>query len=360
MTDSHRRLERAEQEIKLMRLAWACHLPNISIEDAIRTLKDSDDHLVPNDCFVSLPGSPQPVPINGLNGHTQETSPAEFSNAEQYEFDESKEFDNTTDGMGSLVVEPSKAGYTGPQSGVAALKFLQALPLCIPTESGSPLSLDAPDASDATSATAADVNRYIDHYFLIYHTAYPILHEATFRARVFGKRKCFLRLLLMLTASRCTGEAARWLMAYSVQHRLGDRRVRRRRTWNQVRHTILQIGSRTSGHGHPGERLAYIRSRPRAHGQLSAETQQAKCWVRLDRHRMEHGSRDRAPSRVRSAKYDTFHYGTSSQSLVDVVRVCVRRPIDSRPASGLARWSQRATSLKLQRWRSCCRHGRAA
>lgn len=31
--------------------------------------------------------------------------------------------------MGYLTVDPHKAGYTGPQSGVAALKFLQSLPL---------------------------------------------------------------------------------------------------------------------------------------------------------------------------------------------------------------------------------------
>lgn len=48
---------------------------------------------------------------------------------------ESQDFGNFTDGMGFLTVDPRRAGYTGPQSGIAALKFLQYLPLYIPLSS---------------------------------------------------------------------------------------------------------------------------------------------------------------------------------------------------------------------------------
>lgn len=114
-----------------------------------------------------------------------EASPAEASNAEDYEFDESQDFDNTTDGMGFLVAEPGKAGYMGPQSGVAAVKFLQSLRLYSPLSNPSKTSLDEPDTS-LPVASSSDIAKYMNDYFAIYHTAYPILHEGTFRARVSG------------------------------------------------------------------------------------------------------------------------------------------------------------------------------
>lgn len=116
-----------------------------------------------------------------------EASPAELSNAEDYEFDESQDFDNSTDGMGSLVLEPGKVGYTGPQSGVAVLKFLQTLHLYVPADCARPFPLDEPDRRSTSEASPADIAGYVADYFSIYHTAYPVLHEGTFRARVSGE-----------------------------------------------------------------------------------------------------------------------------------------------------------------------------
>ncbi|KAJ4355486.1 uncharacterized protein N0V89_003502 [Didymosphaeria variabile] len=115
-----------------------------------------------------------------------QTSPAEASNAEDYEFDESQDFDNTTDGMGFLVAKPGKAGYMGPQSGVAAVKFLQSLHLYGPFPDAGMTSLDSADMESLPVASTADATQYMNDYFSIYHTAYPILHEGTFRARVSG------------------------------------------------------------------------------------------------------------------------------------------------------------------------------
>jgi hypothetical protein len=122
-----------------------------------------------------------------LEEEPPETSPAELSNAEQFEFDESKDFDDNTDGMGSLVVEPSKAGYTGPQSGIAALKFLQTLPLCIPADEANPLSVEASNGDITPPGSTAHINLYINQYFETYQPAYPLLHEGSFRARVAGQ-----------------------------------------------------------------------------------------------------------------------------------------------------------------------------
>lgn len=116
------------------------------------------------------------------------TSFTEHSNAEDYEFDESQAFDNSTDGMGFLTVDPRKAGYMGPQSGIAALKFLQSLPLYVPLASFGPSpSLDDDHKEEPGSVSSrVEISRYLDDYFNFYHPAYPILHEGTFRARVSG------------------------------------------------------------------------------------------------------------------------------------------------------------------------------
>lgn len=171
-----------------MERAWAVHLPEVNLQDAIQRLELGGRDQARNQSPVTLTEAPElsyrPV------GHEQPTdsSPAEFSNAEDYEFDESQDFDNSTDGMGSLVMEPGKVGYTGPQSGVAALKFLQTLHLYIPIHGRMPFPLDEPDSRSIPEASSADIARYINDYFTIYHPAYPLLHEGTFRARISGKR----------------------------------------------------------------------------------------------------------------------------------------------------------------------------
>ncbi|OAL53735.1 hypothetical protein IQ07DRAFT_640775 [Pyrenochaeta sp. DS3sAY3a] len=185
LSATERRLGAAERTIDMIKKAWSIHLPNVDLEDALKSLDEDHD---------SIPGTVNGVidvqPLahaSTISSATQpsQASPAEASNAEDYEFDESQDFDNTTDGMGFLVAEPGKAGYMGPQSGVAAVKFLQSLHLYPSLSSTSTTSLDEPD-TDLPSASATDIARYMDDYFRIYHTAYPILHEGTFRARVSG------------------------------------------------------------------------------------------------------------------------------------------------------------------------------
>ncbi|KAL4921114.1 fungal-specific transcription factor domain-containing protein [Aspergillus aurantiobrunneus] len=177
-----RRLQESERLVHDMEKAWAAYLPSVDLQEALRTVRLHDD---------SASVVPKKIKHHHDLTHSTEqppTSVAEHSNAEDYEFDESQDFDNSTDGMGFLTIDPHKAGYTGPQSGVAALKFLQSLPLYIPLSSFIPASsLDDDDISDfAPPRKQTEVARYLDNYFTFYHPAYPILHEGTFRARVSG------------------------------------------------------------------------------------------------------------------------------------------------------------------------------
>ena len=124
--------------------------------------------------------------VEDVDGSKQSSS-AEHENAEDYEFDESMSTGRSIDGMASLTEDPHKAGYTGPQSGIAALKFLQSLPPYLPIAYSSPLTdPEDKDIPPASSLSSAVISRYIDEYFALYHPAYPILHEGTFRARVSG------------------------------------------------------------------------------------------------------------------------------------------------------------------------------
>lgn len=183
-----RRLQESERLVHDMEKAWAAYLPSVDLQEALRTVRLHDD---------STPVVPKKIKHHHDLTHSTEqppTSVAEHSNAEDYEFDESQDFDNSTDGMGFLTIDPHKAGYTGPQSGVAALKFLQSLPLYIPLSSFIPASsLDDDDISDfALPRKQSEVTRYLDDYFTFYHPAYPILHEGTFRARVSGESQMVL------------------------------------------------------------------------------------------------------------------------------------------------------------------------
>ncbi|KAF2825041.1 hypothetical protein CC86DRAFT_50377 [Ophiobolus disseminans] len=181
---------KAERRIQLIERAWAIHLPNFNLEDAIHNLEsgqnDSPTQIISGPRQGSVVPPPVSEPMAQSVDQTSQTSPAEASNAEDFEFDESQNFDNTTDGMGFLVAEPGKAGYMGPQSGVAAVKFLQSLHLYAPFPSTNTTSLDEPDTRNLPVASSVDISRYMNDYFTIYHTAYPILHEGTFRARVSG------------------------------------------------------------------------------------------------------------------------------------------------------------------------------
>ncbi|KAI1250118.1 hypothetical protein MGN70_008569 [Eutypa lata] len=196
--DSHMPCTRRLRESEAIRLdmerAWKLHLPDVPLETALHNLPKNT-----GDAKNSLIGEAEDtLPINGLfrqksDGVDNEVeqpadTPIELTNADDYEFDESLDLEGSIDGMASLTADPHKAGYTGPPSGIAALKFLQSLPPYLPVTYASPLTgPDDTGVPEASSQAPATITRYIDEYFLLYHPGYPILHEGTFRARVFGK-----------------------------------------------------------------------------------------------------------------------------------------------------------------------------
>lgn len=177
-----------------MEKAWKLHLPDVDLETALRNLPkntvDTEDR-IPNEAEDALPNSnPFRQKSEAADDEIEQppATPVEPTNAEDYEFDESLDVEGSIDGMAFLTADSHKSGYTGPQSGIAALKFLQSLPPYLPITYASPLTgPDDQEVPEASSQSPATISRYIEEYFSLYHPAYPILHEGTFRARVSGK-----------------------------------------------------------------------------------------------------------------------------------------------------------------------------
>lgn len=190
-----RKIRKYESLLETIKRAWDIYVPQKSLQDALQTLDD-----VEKDIGTARPTSADSLPPPGANAfampmenshHLQYSMSPESQNdpeplnPEDFEFDESAEYGDAIDGMGFLTVESSKAGYTGPQSGIAALNVLRSLP--------SAYALDSTNTTGPGSAYSAGVlNDYVSvdilihDYFQIFHPAYPLLHEGTFRARASG------------------------------------------------------------------------------------------------------------------------------------------------------------------------------
>ncbi|KAM0723614.1 hypothetical protein Q7P37_000602 [Cladosporium fusiforme] len=187
-----RSLDRHELFIENVKRAWAQHVPSITLEQALLDLEQQDQGAQP-------PNTESPTSVTGGTGWTVHSEPetsqvsytgnTEYSNAEDFEFDESDDFNEAIDGMGFLTVGPRKSGYTGPQSGLAAVKFLRSLP----SEGQAEYEDTAPGESPGDSISSMEpelntvnIDEVINDYFTLFHTAYPLLHEGLFRARMAG------------------------------------------------------------------------------------------------------------------------------------------------------------------------------
>lgn len=180
-----RRLRESEEIRRDIEKAWKLYLPEVDLETALGNLRSGLGEV--EDAVVDVTSIHQTSSTTDDGVGYSPTIMTEHSNAEDYEFDESKDVERSIDGMVVLTADPHKAGYTGPQSGIAALKFLQSLPPFLSVANSSPLpDLEQTELASSSSQTLATTSHYIDEYFSLYHPAYPILHQSTFRARVSG------------------------------------------------------------------------------------------------------------------------------------------------------------------------------
>lgn len=183
-------LTNVENRLQKLEALFARLLPDVNLEDAL------------SQSATSTPTSEHPTAIrqeeirslDTVSHGREETPPYEALPQEADGFDwkeETGDVDELADGMASLSVEPSGIGYLGSTSGVGFLRsFL------VWTRNNSMSSLEtsqtlqrAPQPVMPFQQYTEDVlnhqleNTLIDAYFANYHTSYPFLHEATFRAQ---------------------------------------------------------------------------------------------------------------------------------------------------------------------------------
>jgi transcriptional regulatory protein GAL4 len=162
-------------------------VPSITLEDALAGLSKSASQRG-NFQVVSQASPPLTSPSNAeLSVLQSESAQSAQSDPGDYEFDESHELGELIDGMGFLTAESCRSGYTGPTSGIAALRLLRSLP----SENDADTGLIAGNisqipATHSLTDVSIDVDDLINDYFMLYHPAYPLLHEGLFRARVLG------------------------------------------------------------------------------------------------------------------------------------------------------------------------------
>lgn len=92
------------------------------------------------------------------------------------------------DGTGSLDIEEGgKAGFLGPVSGAALLKFLQRVCATdgrVFVAPPKPRSAPSPSSALSSAISGHMSAAYVDAYFALFHKNYPIVHEGTFRAQL--------------------------------------------------------------------------------------------------------------------------------------------------------------------------------
>lgn len=189
LISGYRKVKGYEDLVNNIKRAWSIHVPNVTLEDALAALDDRQPERTTTQSIPQFSSSVNTVLHSEVIDAQSVSCPGSAqSDPGDYEFDESHDFDELIDGMGFLTAEPCRSGYTGPTSGVAALRLLRSLPTenhaADETVSG---HLGQSPLIDVSMSEFVDVDALINDYFLLYHPAYPLLHEGLFRARVLGK-----------------------------------------------------------------------------------------------------------------------------------------------------------------------------
>ncbi|OBT39438.1 hypothetical protein VE00_09818 [Pseudogymnoascus sp. WSF 3629] len=170
-----------------------------------RTKVETTDSLA-DEKEIPSEGPPDDLPIlsNGFEWSEQDDDPTNY----------------IADGMAALSVDPQGAGYLGSAANVSLLRSLQRSGWCVVSSraSLSELSENPSSLLNTWSILLQPSNHrqlratLIDAYFYHYHTAYPIVHEATFRAQyneILPKPSCssweLLRNTILCIGAWCLG-----------------------------------------------------------------------------------------------------------------------------------------------------------
>ncbi|KAI4663350.1 uncharacterized protein J4E78_003762 [Alternaria triticimaculans] len=185
---AEQRVQAAEARVRQLETAQGDDAP-CPHEDAANTRGAADEPPIE----VSLEGPPSGPADFSWDEQSQESGPAETDAASTHTHTSPGEDERVVDGMASLTVDESEAGYLGVASGAAMLRLLlpdaqQSSRKAPPTSSFSTTTPDNghwlyTDLWDSLDLGAVDLDAAINGYFGLYHISYPIVEEHTFRAQ---------------------------------------------------------------------------------------------------------------------------------------------------------------------------------
>lgn len=194
-----RQLRDARKQVQLLKAAWRRFVPHIDLAQAVHTVETqtTPDSTLVQEGFnhpAETQGSSQDnsSEITRTTITTASNIDTEDDKWDTLEWNEIRNLRISSDGIGSLTVDPKGSGYMGPQSGNALLRYLQSIANFFPnadeTHDGDQDQLGIQGLLTAREPPSSQMfaQSCIDWYFKHFHSAYPILHEGYFRAQNMG------------------------------------------------------------------------------------------------------------------------------------------------------------------------------
>ncbi|KAG4429339.1 hypothetical protein IFR05_015181 [Cadophora sp. M221] len=187
-------LTAAEDRIRKLEAVISELLPDVDLEDLVTSASDKPlSRFFRND---SEPLRSEIADVQARDILRESASPgaeeALPQQADGFDWAEETTLSGLSDGMAALSIKPEGTGYLGATSSVMPLRALligdpemdssRQPPLGGPLNDG---NYEFPYVAPPLSGVSEQV--FIDAYFIYYHTAYPFLHEATFRAQYSGE-----------------------------------------------------------------------------------------------------------------------------------------------------------------------------
>lgn len=185
---AEQRLQAAEARVRQLEAAQSNAAQALHPQDAT-----TDGAIDDAPIDVSLEAPPSGPADFSWDEQSQDSTPAETAGGSAHAHTSPGEDERVVDGMASLTVDESEAGYLGVASGAAMLRLL--LPGAHHSSRKAPpgahLSTPTPDNGhwlytplwDSLDLEAVDLDTAINGYFSLYHNSYPLVEEHTFRAQ---------------------------------------------------------------------------------------------------------------------------------------------------------------------------------
>ncbi|KAI9370734.1 fungal-specific transcription factor domain-containing protein [Aspergillus egyptiacus] len=181
-----------EERLQAFEAALGRLFPGGDLDATVRSLLHDQESL-PKTSSTSKSSSRQSTPAKAEAGRHEPAPETLPQQADGFDWAENRiTLGDLTDGMAALSIKPEGAGYFGASSSVVPLRALlkHGFDLNIPPGTSKPA--DSSDNSDRIPLKSQLLNiapsgvveqAFMDAFFLNYHTSYPFVHEATFRAQ---------------------------------------------------------------------------------------------------------------------------------------------------------------------------------